>query len=110
MNRSNPINRRQFLGAMVAASASLPLLRMQSVNAGELPHVGGDDPMAQALGYVADAAAIDPAKTHGYKTGSRCSSCALYRGNASDAFGPCATFPGKAVSKDGWCMAYAARG
>jgi hypothetical protein len=64
------------------------------------------DPQAQALGYLADAARVDPAKNKAYVAGSQCGSCAQYQGKAGDATGPCTIFQGKQVTAKGWCSAF----
>jgi len=102
------VSRRRFLKTFALLAAAVPLLKLDLADAGALPQLGSDDPMAKALGYVADAASVDPIKVRVFKAGSRCSNCALYSGAAGAAFGPCSVFPGKSVSKDGWCTAYAA--
>jgi hypothetical protein len=64
------------------------------------------DPQAQALGYLADAALVDPARTKAYVVGSQCGGCAQYQGRAGDATGPCTIFQGKQVAAKGWCSAF----
>jgi hypothetical protein len=64
------------------------------------------DPQAQALGYLADAALVDPAKTKAYVAGSQCGGCAQFQGKAGDATGPCTIFQGKQVAAKGWCSAF----
>ena len=65
------------------------------------------DPVAQGLGYVAEAAQADTSKYKTYAAGQACSNCALYGGKVGEAAGPCPLFAGKHVSAKGWCSAYA---
>jgi hypothetical protein len=89
------------LGAVVVASA-LP----RSARADDLPHLALTDPTATALNYTEDASKVDKAKSPTYVAGSACANCNFYQGAAA-AWGPCALFPGKAVSAKGWCAGYA---
>ncbi|SMG48778.1 high-potential iron-sulfur protein [Paraburkholderia susongensis] len=67
------------------------------------------DPAAQALGYVADASRVDPAKYPHFNRNQRCSNCQFYQGKPADANALCALFGAKQVSGAGWCKAYQAR-
>ena len=102
-----PTSRRSFLSLL----AALPLATvLKDVIADALPHLSPTDPTAQSLGYVEDAAKIDPAKESGYKKGSVCSGCQLYQAaQAAGGYAPCAAFPGKVVKANGWCRAFAAK-
>lgn len=64
-------------------------------------------PLAQSLGYVADAARVDRARFAGYVSGSRCSNCALYQGPSGSVSGPCPIFASQTVAADGWCSTWA---
>lgn len=106
MNPARP-TRRQFLTGILA-TAAVGLLPMPAAHAADAPHLTEDDATAKSLGYVASAAkaAKDPA----YKKGSSCAGCALYQAaQEKGGYAPCAAFPGKAVSKSGWCRAFAAK-
>jgi hypothetical protein len=106
-----PINpsRRRFLQLAVTGASVLSLSGMLEATAG-VPHLTSDDPTAKSLGYVEDAAKIDPTKEAAYKKASHCASCALYQtAQAQGGYAPCAAFPGKAVNAKGWCRAYAAK-
>lgn len=72
-----------------------------------LPMLDEADAQAKSLGYVADAARADRVRYPTIVAGSRCGSCALFRGTASDAAGPCQLFPGRSVAAAGWCSAWA---
>lgn len=101
------MHRRQFLATVAAGAAVLPLSRLVvgDAQAADLPHVTMDDPTAKAVGYVEDAGKIDAKKETMFKAGSHCAVCALYSG-AATGYGPCAIFPGKAVSAKGWCRSF----
>ena len=64
------------------------------------------DPTAVALGYKANASAVDKAKFPQCAPGQSCSNCALYQGAAGTASGPCTIYAGKSVSATGWCASY----
>jgi len=70
----------------------------------DLPHVPADDPLAVNLQYVEDASTSASPQ---FKAGSNCANCALIQGNDGDAYRPCAIFPGKVVSANGWCISWA---
>ena len=99
------LNRRGF-GRAVAGLAAAALVTPGLVAAADLPLVDEADAQAKALGYVADASMADKAKFTNFVEGSICATCALYQG-AADGVGPCAIFPGKAVTAKGWCSAFA---
>lgn len=93
-------SRRSFLYALGTGVIALPLstlTRDAAVLAAE--QLSLDDPTAKALQYVHDSP--DPAKL--------CSGCQLYTGGADGKWGPCAIFPGKVVSADGWCVSWTAK-
>ena len=69
--------------------------------------VAETDPQATALGYKANATAVDKAKYPKYAAGQACSNCALYQGKADSAAGGCSLFSAKQVAGKGWCSAYA---
>ena len=108
---SQPVSsdRRRFLSRIALGAAALPLLRLTSAQAADLPHLSPDDPTAKALGYTTDASKIDPKKETAFKAGSHCGSCALFTAPASGDWGACGAFSGKAVNQGGWCRAYAAK-
>jgi len=69
--------------------------------------VAETDPQAAALGYKANATAVDKAKYPKYAAGQACSNCALYQGKADSAACGCSLFSAKQVAGKGWCSAYA---
>lgn len=103
-------NRRRFLKGVLAAAAAALLPAAAPAGAADLPKLAEDEPTAKALGYVAGAGKLDPAKEPAFRKGSTCANCALYQSaQETGGFAPCAIFPGKAVSKAGWCRAWAAK-
>ncbi len=75
-----------------------------------LPMVEVGDVQAVALGYVDDATKADKEKFKNYVSGSACSNCALYQGQAGDVAGGCPLFAGKNVAAKGWCTSWAKKG
>lgn len=77
-----------------------------------LPRLEESDTMAQALGYKHDAARVDPRQfpSRADPAGTRefCRNCVHYQGPADQPWAPCTIFPGRLVSADGWCSAWAA--
>jgi hypothetical protein len=102
------VSRRTILraGAVLAATAGLSSL----ARADSLPMLSESDPLAQALGYRADATKVDKSKFAQYAAGQACASCSLYGGAAGATSGPCPLYAGKAVSASGWCASYAKKG
>lgn len=117
MKRTDNVTRRKFLGfgltALVAAPVAASLLGARSASAQTaLPHVdGATDPVGMALGYSEDATKVDTAKfpKRAGDEGAKqfCHSCSLFQGKEGEDFATCTMFPGKAVSKNGWCNAWA---
>lgn len=103
-------SRRKFLRGLAVGVAALPLAKSFDALAAApaLPHLAESDAAAKGLGYVENAAKLDPAKETVYKKGSKCAGCALYQAaQASGGYAPCAAFPGKSVNANGWCRAFA---
>lgn len=71
------------------------------------PKVDEAEALAVALGYKHDASKIDAAKQPRHQAGQVCRSCIQWKGNDTDAWGPCAIFPKKLVNGNGWCTTYA---
>ena len=95
--------RRQLLQGLLAG-AMLPAAALPARAA--LPALAEDDPTAKSLGYVIAAARAE--KDAAFRKGSACANCALYQAAQEEGgHAPCAIFPGKAVSKGGWCRAWA---
>lgn len=109
MSSTHP-TRRQFLSAILSTAAVTALPMSFSARAAELPKLAADDPTAKALGYLASAAKLDSTKEPAFKKGSTCANCTLYQtAQEQGGFAPCAAFPGKVVSKGGWCRVWAAK-
>lgn len=65
---------------------------------------------AKALGYKTDASKIDSANFPKYAAGQKCATCQMYVAQSpGTAAGPCAIYPGKLVSAEGWCDAFIKR-
>ncbi len=77
--------------------------------AAQMPILSEQDPQAQALGYVADAARVDKVRYPKYAAGQHCSACQLYQAVPATSSAPCALFAGKKVAGPGWCSAYSPR-
>ena len=65
-----------------------------------------NDPQAVALGYKHDSTKVDAVKYPKHEAAQKCSSCQLFQGKATDAWGPCALFGAKQVAGPGWCSAW----
>ncbi len=109
MKNAKLINRRNFLklsGGAVALSA-IPLKLIAN------DEVSPDEPLAQAMGYVADASTVDTAKfpKRAGDAGSKqfCKNCALYAGEADAESAPCSIFQNRLVRGAGWCNAWVAK-
>jgi hypothetical protein len=99
------ISRRRFVGGSAVALGSLAATTVALADGPTM--VSETEPMAQALGYKADASTVDKSKYSQYASGQSCSNCQLYQGKAGDASGPCPLYAGKSVSAKGWCGSYA---
>lgn len=103
-------NRRRILKGVLATAALAALSTGLPARAADPPKLTEDDPAAKALGYVASAGKLDSAKEPTFRKGSSCGNCVLYQvAQEKGGFAPCAAFPGKTVSKAGWCRAWAAK-
>jgi hypothetical protein len=71
--------------------------------------LGEGEPTALALGYKANAKAVDKAKWSKYADGQVCTNCQLYVSKSADA-GTCSIFPNKLVAGPGWCNAWIKKG
>ena len=74
--------------------------------------VNEKDPLAQSLGYHADAKKVDNKKwpKHAGAEGAKqsCSGCMFYQSkDAKASEAPCQIFAGKAVKGAGWCNSWA---
>lgn len=105
------LSRRILLGKLTAtlaaaggATALAPPARADAAPA--VPHLDPREPLAASLGYVHDARTIDPARAPTYKPGQLCSNCSQLQGAPDAAWRPCALFPNRLVSAEGWCQAW----
>lgn len=98
------ISRRRFLKLAAGTTAAAAVLGglPRFARAADMPHLTDADPTAKALDYVDDASKSTNPK---HKAGDRCSNCQFYSGGPT-GYGPCALFPGKAVSAKGWCVSH----
>jgi len=96
-------SRRQFM--ILSAAGACTLALNGKVQAQVM--VAETDPQSAALGYKANATAVDRAKYVKYAAGQQCDNCALYQGKVGSASGGCSLFGAKQVAGKGWCSAYA---
>jgi hypothetical protein len=113
MKNKQGINRRNFLkmgmkaggGALALSAIPIELLAEDKVTE--------DEALAQAMGYVLDAADVDTAKfpKRAGEAGAKqfCYNCALYDGDADAEFAPCSIFQNRLVAGAGWCNAWVAK-
>jgi High potential iron-sulfur protein len=99
------ISRRSLLKTLATAAAVLPVCKSQ---AAEQPHLDVRDPQAVALGYVENAADVDPKKFPRYVKGSTCDNCLQLQGKPGSNYRPCNLFSGKLVAVSGWCSGWTA--
>jgi hypothetical protein len=99
------ISRRRFVESSAVALGSLAMTAAALADTPTM--VSESDPMAQALGYKANASTVDRSKFSQYASGQTCSNCLLYQGKSGDVSGPCPLYAGKSVAAQGWCGSYA---
>jgi len=100
--------RRLFLRSSAAAFPAGLIILEQPASAQDLPHLSAENPMAQALLYVDDAANVDTSKALAarFEPGQHCGNCVQLQGESPDEWRPCSLFPGKLVASAGWCSAW----
>jgi hypothetical protein len=101
------IARRKFIQLSAAAAAGCFMQDSRKAMAQDLPHLTGDDPMAQAMKYTDDASSVDPGSRANPAEDQTCANCALVQGDDGAEWRPCQIFPGKAVNAAGWCSVWA---
>lgn len=102
----NKLDRRSFVKFTTSALLAIPAMaNINVVTANDAEKLTEDDPMAKALGYKEDTAAVDATKHTNHKAEQNCLGCVLYQGNDPD-WGGCGAFPGKKVAGNGWCVAF----
>jgi hypothetical protein len=109
---SKTLGRRALLKAALTGVASLPvaaaLVRTARAD-DEFPTLREDDATAKSIGYVADAARVDPTIYPTFRTGQDCSNCKLYLGDKGEPKGACELVLGQYVLAKAWCKAWEAK-
>ena len=111
-------SRRGFLKmtglGLVAATVSKFFSPNQARAAGSAPaaqSVNEKDPLAQSLGYHADAKKVDvkkwPKRAGAEGSKQFCKTCMFFQGDATKAEAPCQIFSGKVVKANAWCNSWA---
>ena len=107
------IDRRGFLKMGLKAGGGVLALSAIPIHLQAQDHVAEDEALAQAMGYVLDAANTDTAKfpkRAGEAGASQyCYNCALFAGEADAEFAPCSIFQNRLVAGKGWCNAWVAK-
>jgi hypothetical protein len=103
------IVRRDFLKCALASAVVIPVLSALDAQAAGLTPLDPTDPVAQALGFVPNAAKATANPNPAFKPGQHCGVCMQYQGKASDATAGCGIFAGHSVPSSGWCSAFAQR-
>jgi hypothetical protein len=100
------IARRKFIQLSAVAAAGCFIQPGREVQAGDMPQLSVDDPMAQAMKYTHDASTADPSARNNPAPEQNCANCALVQGTDGDEWRPCQIFPGKVVAAAGWCSVW----
>ena len=113
MKKQHRINRRDFLKLGAKAGGGALALSAIPIHLIADEEVAEDEPLAQAMGYVKDAADVDTAKfpKRSGEAGATqfCNNCALYAGEAEAELAPCSIFQNRPVRGAGWCNAWVAK-
>ena len=108
MSDTNQNARRRFLKlALTGVAAPIGVVLATGAHAADLPHLEESDPVAAALGYKHDTAAVDAAKYPTHKADQVCANCQFAQAPQADGWMPCTLFPGKTVNPKGWCVSWA---
>lgn len=114
-HKQSRLDRRQFLKFGVQAGGSVLALTAIPAHlvAQEAERVDPSEPLAQAMGYVHDAADVDtskfPKRAGEAGADQYCYNCALYAGEPDAEWAPCSIFQNRLVAGQGWCNAWVAR-
>ena len=105
------ISRRDLMKRALAAGALAPAAALtgKALRAAELTPLDPNDPAAKSLGFVTDAAKVDPKTNSTFKPGQRCGTCLQYQGKPTEPMAPCTIFAGHTVPAKGWCKVWAQR-
>jgi High potential iron-sulfur protein len=106
MSKSS-FSRRALVKTLTLGVAAGALAARQTYGA-EPVKLDTKDPAAVALGYVENAAQVDPKKYPAFVKGSNCDNCLQLQGSAGNSYRPCSLFKGKLVSVSGWCSGWTA--
>ena len=113
MKEMKKLGRRQFLTMGTKASCGALALAAIPIHLLAQDAVAETEPLAQAMGYVADASKVDTAKfpKRAGEAGAQqfCHNCALYAGEADAESAPCSIFQNRLVAGAGWCNAWVAK-
>ena len=111
--KQQKIDRRSFLKMGVKAGGSALALSAIPIHLLAQDKVTEDEALAQAMGYVLDAAKTDTAKfpKRAGEAGAKqfCYNCALFACEADAEFAPCSIFQNRLVAGKGWCNAWVAK-
>jgi High potential iron-sulfur protein len=104
---SEPFSRREVLKRFALLVGAAGALRAAPESrAAEAVHLSPTDPAAVALAYHESVKTVNPKEFPTFQPGQSCSNCLQLQGTAGEAWRPCALFPGKLVTADGWCKVW----
>jgi High potential iron-sulfur protein len=98
-------SRRTLVKTLALGATALATRKTRGAETGKL---AVKDPAAVALGYVENAAQVDPKKYPAFIKGSTCENCLQLQGAAGNNYRPCSIFNGKLVAVGGWCSSWTA--
>ncbi len=101
------MKRRTFIKTLFGAVVALPLMKLPRAFAADKAACGPSDPVASAIGYVADGKKADTAKYPQAKgkagISQTCDNCALMPKPAVNGMGDCQMLSNCKVAAKGWC-------
>jgi hypothetical protein len=113
VKREKLIDRRGFLTMGMKAGGSVLALSAIPIHLLAQDRVAEDEALAQAMGYVLDAATTNttkfPKRAGADGTKQFCNNCQLFAGEADAEFAPCSIFQNRDVAGKGWCNAWVAK-